>query len=587
MTAGAFMRPERLITAPRYLSLSIPACQSNLTGSKDGAAQTALRKDRRMTVSQIAELQRKLAACALALMLPWVVQAQPTAESPSTTSAAIQALAAIPEPPEIKDAPATPPAPVPAYLRQIGDSKALQAADPARPETLEPAIRDLDAVIKQAPGDGSLYALRASAKCMAHADPKAVIADLDKSIALHKPDPAGKLNLQLQYTLRARMDLAVGDAAGAIDDLMRSIEEDLHFPQNAFNDGKVTTTKASQPCEWSLDDLGLLAKKYPQDARPLLLKGIYFMQFHLKDADDHAQTLALYDQASKLTPNSPLPYYLTGLIYISPSVADKYSLTNAKCIDDVVPRTEDCKAADKITLLGMNSLTAALAIDPKFIPAYEERSEAFWELKQYRQAIRDYTDALTYEKNPHRRAILYGDRGLSRFNLGDYQGAVEDQTQSIRLDCTPDSYDLCFQYENRAESYRKLGQVDKAISDLTSAIRSDLSTVMVMGLGTFRRLYPEYDPIRDDIVIDRLRVRFAAGLSYSDFAKSFAVKQWGLASSVLSDLYIKRGDLYAREGRHALAKRDYDRIVTVYPNMVQFYFRQVNGHRVRLQEDEE
>jgi len=51
------------------------------------------------------------------------------------------------------------------------------------------------------------------------------------------------------------------------------------------------------------------------------------------------------------------------------------SVKNAECLDDVVPRTPQCLALDELHRTGVRSLTRAVALDPRFGPAYELRAE--------------------------------------------------------------------------------------------------------------------------------------------------------------------------------------------------------------------
>jgi hypothetical protein len=90
------------------------------------------------------------------LLLCPVVFGDTTGLSPSETPQGQAELARVIEPPELKGVSVKPRIqPTAADLRLIG-SKALKA-DPDHPETLAPALKDLNDVIAQAPGRSDLY----------------------------------------------------------------------------------------------------------------------------------------------------------------------------------------------------------------------------------------------------------------------------------------------------------------------------------------------------------------------------------------------------------------------------------------------
>ena len=66
------------------------------------------------------------------------------------------------------------------------------------------------------------------------------------------------------------------------------------------------------------------------------------------------------------------------------------------------------------------------------------------------------------------RAKQAFDSGVSAFQKGDYDRAIADYTEAIRLD--PKHAKA---YNNRALAYDAKGDFDKAIADLTEAIKAD------------------------------------------------------------------------------------------------------------------
>ena len=99
----------------------------------------------------------------------------------------------------------------------------------------------------------------------------------------------------------------------------------------------------------------------------------------------------------------------------------------------MVPRTPACLALDELHRSGVRSLTRAIALDPKFGPAYALRAIALADLKEYRQAVRDYDKVLELTPEPKEARIAYNDRGMAKVSLGEYQSAVLDFTNPSQL----------------------------------------------------------------------------------------------------------------------------------------------------------
>ena len=68
----------------------------------------------------------------------------------------------------------------------------------------------------------------------------------------------------------------------------------------------------------------------------------------------------------------------------------------------------------------------------------------------------------------HKLAFIFNSRGNAYHRRGDYDRAIADYTEAIRLD---PKYAIV--YGNRGNSYRLKGDYDRAIADLTEAIRLD------------------------------------------------------------------------------------------------------------------
>src|SRR5271165_4018575 len=100
--------------------------------------------------------------------------------------------------------------------------------------------------------------------------------------------------------------------------------------------------------------------------------------------------------------------------------------------------------------------------DPAF---YENRGWDFYQRRDYDKAINDYTEAIRLDPND---AKAYHNRGRAYHYTKHYDKALSDYTEAIRLDPNDGA-----NYYDRGLAYYDNKDYDKAISDFTEAIRLD------------------------------------------------------------------------------------------------------------------
>ena len=99
----------------------------------------------------------------------------------------------------------------------------------------------------------------------------------------------------------------------------------------------------------------------------------------------------------------------------------------------------------------------AILNDNRFVLAHVNRGLAYAALQDYRKAIVDFDAALNVTPND---ATLYVKRATVQSMSGDLQGAVNSDSEAIRLD--PKNAEA---YRNRADAYRQLGDTAHATAD--------------------------------------------------------------------------------------------------------------------------
>lgn len=102
--------------------------------------------------------------------------------------------------------------------------------------------------------------------------------------------------------------------------------------------------------------------------------------------------------------------------------------------------------------------------------AYFYRGLAYYNLKNYDQAIKDYSKAIELDSD---YAWAYSNRGLVYYDLQNYEQAISDYDKALELN--PIYIDA---YNNRGNAYLVLRNYSRAISDYTEAIKIDPNFAM-------------------------------------------------------------------------------------------------------------
>jgi tetratricopeptide (TPR) repeat protein len=125
--------------------------------------------------------------------------------------------------------------------------------------------------------------------------------------------------------------------------------------------------------------------------------------------------------------------------------------------------TDTCKEA-----AGEDSIAACSRLierNPQDAVAYTDRGEAYNDKGDYDRAIIDLDEAIRLES---KFARAWNDRGFTYTSKGNNNGAISDYDQAIRLD---PNYALA--HVNRGNVYDSKGDHDRAIFDYDEAIRLD------------------------------------------------------------------------------------------------------------------
>ena len=180
----------------------------------------------------------------------------------------------------------------------------------------------------------------------------------------------------------------------------------------------------------------------------------------------------------------------------------------------------------------------------------------------YQGAIEDYTQAIRLDPN---YALAYYGRGHARYHLGDLQEAMADYNQAIRLD--PDDAGV---YNNRGLARYHLGDFQEAIADYNQAIRLDPNYAAAYNnRGIARRnLGNLQEAIADYNQAIRLDPNYATAYNNRGIAR----KDLGNLQEAMADFnqairldpnyataYYNRGLVYKQQGKKPRAIADFRR----------------------------
>jgi tetratricopeptide (TPR) repeat protein len=243
---------------------------------------------------------------------------------------------------------------------------------------------------------------------------------------------------------------------------------------------------------------------------------------------------------SSLTFNTSLRRFNSGDRKVEPSggAADLMSFFDVK-IDDFTPAlTIVITAVNGIRASALNA-SGYMRISPGDLenaPYYRYRANAYANKGDYDRAIADYTEAIKLDPNDF---LAYRNRGGVYHHIkGDFDRAIADYTQAIRLDPNDE-----YTFEVRGYAYAFKGEHDRAIADYTQAIK----------------LNPNYSFAYNN----RGFAYFAKG----DFDRAIADYTQAIRLDPNYSLaYNNRGLAYNRKGDSTRARADYRTALQLDPN---------------------
>ncbi|BAY60156.1 serine/threonine protein kinase containing TPR domain [Calothrix brevissima NIES-22] len=219
-------------------------------------------------------------------------------------------------------------------------------------------------------------------------------------------------------------------------------------------------------------------------------------------------------------------------------------------------------------------------VQAKDADTYKKEGKEKYDRGDYQGAIEDYNQAIKIHPD---YADAYNNRGNAREKLGDYQGAIEDYNQAIKIH--PDYADA---YCDRGNARGNLGEYQAAIEDYNRAIKinpDDADAYCNRGnarwdLGEYQAAIEDYNraikinPDYADAYNNRGNARWDLGEYQA------AIKDYNQAIKInpdYADAYINRGLAREKLGEYQTAIKDYNQAIKINPDYADAYINRGNA----------
>jgi tetratricopeptide (TPR) repeat protein len=218
---------------------------------------------------------------------------------------------------------------------------------------------------------------------------------------------------------------------------------------------------------------------------------------------------------------------------------------------------------------------------PQTAGAFLDRGMLFAGRGDYDLAIEDYTQAIRLDTN---NSAAYFNRGIAYYFKSDYDRAITDYTQAIKLDPNDASA-----YYNRGIAYRNKDDYDRAITDYTQAIKLDPNDA---GAYNNRGLAYNNKGDHDRAIADYTQaIRLDPNLAMAYNNRGTAYGKKGDYDRAIADhtqainldpngasRYYNRGNAYNSKGDYDRAIADYNQAIRLDPNNARAYNNRGNAY---------
>ena len=255
----------------------------------------------------------------------------------------------------------------------------------------------------------------------------------------------------------------------------------------------------------------------------------------------------------------------------------------------------------------LSDFSDAIRLNPQDALAYNDRGMLWRERGDSDRAIEDFTAAIKLNPLPHtdeayarrgntivakRDVNVYENRALTLLGKSDFDGAIADFDQAIRLD--PNSAEA---FNGRGAAWRAKGNLDRAVADFSDAIKLDRSHLgAYYNRGLVEEVKDEHDAAIADLTtalrldpdfVDAYEVRSEASLGKGDPERAIADLDEAIRRdpSRGRDFYLRGSIRYDRYmgflGGGWIEKEDLERAIADFAEAIRLDDKSAAAHYAR------
>ena len=218
---------------------------------------------------------------------------------------------------------------------------------------------------------------------------------------------------------------------------------------------------------------------------------------------------------------------------------------------------------------------------------YGNRGLTYWELGDFEKALDDFQKSI--EINPQYMPSYYNRAGVFHA-LGDHEAAIKDYTRALEI--KPNDV---WSYNNRGLVYSRIGDFEKAIADFNKALDiapKHLSSIrnraaLYLRNGDYRTAYKELKKARKYGLASRDFYAMRAQLWSDQKMHNLAIRDYSIAlnleiedKNLLFGIYNNRGHNYYKEGRYKESISDYDKALKIESSLVTYQNRGLSYNKI-------
>ena len=339
---------------------------------------------------------------------------------------------------------------VPPYPKTVKGPAILELAGlmKANKETATPSLDEIDQVLNHHPDFALGHLMKAGLLCMS-GDRRQIPSEIDA--VLKYPDQTREFDdfkPGMYLSLKAEVEHEEGDDTAALADLSRAIDADPGNATNLANGGGVRPDLVSKNCSWSVEAVDGLVAKFPHDDRPVLFRGLFYGAYAKYDPASIPLAKRDLEAAIAINPNSARNHYLYASTlaeaYLFKLDQDKPDGFNAflerqystalqldpKYLPALISRSSlfyELKRSPQ----AIADYSAALDIDPTNEIMLNDRGLAKVNTGDTYSAVLDFTSSIAHKKREVGTYSSYENRGDAYLKLRQYNEAIDDYTAAI------------------------------------------------------------------------------------------------------------------------------------------------------------